>query len=65
MAPASEFYQAVGYNYERFSLEGYEHLVDRAKPLYESNRITEIQAARSDRMGCKLVPCIEAATDYD
>lgn len=36
MAQASDFYQQVGYNYERFSLEGYEHLVDRAKPLYES-----------------------------
>jgi hypothetical protein len=36
MAQASNFYQQVGYNYERFSLEGYEHLVDRAKPLYES-----------------------------
>lgn len=36
MAQASDFYQNVGYNYQRFSLEGYEHLVDRAKPLYES-----------------------------
>jgi Sugar-binding cellulase-like len=36
MAQASDFYQQVGYNYERFSLEGYEHLVNRAKPLYES-----------------------------
>ncbi|MFL6353194.1 MAG: cellulase-like family protein [Bryobacteraceae bacterium] len=36
MAQASDFYKQVGYNYERFSLEGYEHLVERAKPLYES-----------------------------
>ena len=36
MTQASDFYQQVGYNYERFSLAGYEHLVDRAKPLYDS-----------------------------
>jgi Sugar-binding cellulase-like len=36
MAPASGFNDEVGYHYERFSLVGYEHLVDRAKPLYES-----------------------------
>jgi len=38
MAQASDFYQQVDYNYERFDLRGYEHLVDRAKPLYESKR---------------------------
>jgi len=37
MAQASDFYKQVDYNYERFSLQGYEYLVDRAKPLYESN----------------------------
>jgi hypothetical protein len=36
MAQASDFYKQIDYNYERFSLAGYEHLVDRAKPLYES-----------------------------
>lgn len=36
MTQASDFYQQVGYNYERFSLAGYEHLVDRGKPLYDS-----------------------------
>ncbi len=38
MASASDFYAKnnVDYNYERFSLKGYEHLVDRAKPLYMS-----------------------------
>lgn len=36
MAQASDFYKQVDYNYERFSPVGYEHLVNRAKPLYES-----------------------------
>lgn len=36
MASSSDFYKEVGYDYEKFSPEGYEHLVDRAKPLYES-----------------------------
>lgn len=36
MAQASDFYQQVDYHYERFDLKGYEHLVDRAKPLYLS-----------------------------
>ncbi len=38
MASASDFYSKknVDYNYERFSLVGYEHLVERAKPLYLS-----------------------------
>ncbi len=38
MASASDFYSKknVDYDYERFSLIGYEHLVARAKPLYES-----------------------------
>lgn len=38
MANASDFYSKknVDYNYERFSLVGYEHLVKRAKPLYLS-----------------------------
>ncbi len=38
MAQAADFYKQVDYNYERFSLKGYEHLVDRAKPLYESKK---------------------------
>jgi hypothetical protein len=36
MASSSDFYQEVGYHYEKFSPVGYEHLVDRAKPLYLS-----------------------------
>jgi Sugar-binding cellulase-like len=36
MAEASEFNKEIDYNYERFTLTGYEHLVDRAKPLYLS-----------------------------
>jgi hypothetical protein len=38
MAASSDFYakDKVDYNYERFDLKGYEHLVDRAKPLYLS-----------------------------
>lgn len=36
MANASEFYDIVGYHYERFDPKGYEHVVDRAKPLYLS-----------------------------
>ncbi len=38
MAQSSNFYAKnnVDYNYERFDLKGYEHLVDRAKPLYLS-----------------------------
>ena len=36
MANSSEFYQQVGYNYEKFDSTGYDNLVDRAKPLYLS-----------------------------
>jgi sugar-binding cellulase-like protein len=36
MAQASDFNKEIGYDYQRFDLTGYEHLVDRAKPLYES-----------------------------
>jgi hypothetical protein len=36
MAQSDDFYKEVGYNYERFSTEGYEHLVDRAKPAYDA-----------------------------
>ncbi|MDQ2711178.1 MAG: cellulase [Acidobacteriota bacterium] len=36
MANASEFYDKVGYHYERFDPKGYENVVDRAKPLYLS-----------------------------
>ncbi len=36
MAQASDFYKQVGYHYERFSPSGYEHVVERAKPLYDS-----------------------------
>ena len=36
MAQASEFNKEIDYNYERFDLKGYEHIVDRAKPLYLS-----------------------------
>ncbi|HLH02965.1 MAG TPA: cellulase-like family protein [Bryobacteraceae bacterium] len=36
MAQSSDYYKEVGYNYEKFSPEGYEHLVDRAKPVYDS-----------------------------
>jgi hypothetical protein len=36
MVQWSDFYKQVGYNYERFDLKGYNNLVDKAKPLYES-----------------------------
>jgi hypothetical protein len=36
MANSSEFYQQVGYNYEKFDSRGYDNLVDRGKPLYLS-----------------------------
>ena len=55
MAPASEFYEQVGYHYERFSLVGYEHLVDRAKPLYES---------KPDYWKSKLRDQIESAANW-
>ncbi len=32
-----DFYQQVGYHFERFSSVGYEHLVQRAEPLYRSD----------------------------
>lgn len=37
MTQASDFYKRVGYNYERFSSIGYEHVVQYAKPLYDSD----------------------------
>lgn len=37
MANSSDFYDKVGYHYEKFSEKGYENLVDRGKKLYESN----------------------------
>ena len=37
MAQAGDFCKQVAYNYERFSLQGYEHLVERAQRLYQSN----------------------------
>jgi hypothetical protein len=33
----SDFYEQVDYHYERFSSVGYEHLVQRAEPLYRSD----------------------------
>jgi hypothetical protein len=36
MANCCEFYKQVDYKYERFDLKGYEHIVERAKPLYLS-----------------------------
>jgi hypothetical protein len=36
MVQWSDFYKQVGYNYERFDPKGYNNLVDKAKPLYES-----------------------------
>jgi hypothetical protein len=38
MAQTPGYYQQVGYHYERFDLSGYEHLIDRAKPVYFSKR---------------------------
>lgn len=37
MAQASDFYDRVGYHYERFSMTGYENLVASAEQLYRSN----------------------------
>jgi hypothetical protein len=37
MANSSNFYDKVGYHYERFDSKGYENLVAKAKPLYFSN----------------------------
>ena len=36
MAQSSEFNKEIDYRYDRFDLKGYEHIVDRAKPLYLS-----------------------------
>jgi hypothetical protein len=37
MAQASDFYQQVGYDYERFEPKGYENLVENAERIYLSN----------------------------
>ncbi|MGH9626016.1 MAG: cellulase-like family protein [Bryobacteraceae bacterium] len=37
MASASDFYDKVGYHYEKFSEKGYENLVDKGQKLYESD----------------------------
>lgn len=37
MAQSSEFNDKIDYHYERFDLNGYEHLVDNGRRLYESN----------------------------
>jgi hypothetical protein len=37
MASSSDFYDRVGYHYEKFDEKGYENLVDRGQKLYESN----------------------------
>ena len=34
---ASDFYEKVGYHYERFESKGYENVVDRAEPLYRQD----------------------------
>ncbi len=34
---ASDFYEKVGYHYERFDSKGYENVVDRAEPLYRQD----------------------------
>jgi hypothetical protein len=34
---ASDFYEKVGYYYERFESKGYENVVDRAEPLYRQD----------------------------
>jgi hypothetical protein len=36
MTQWSDFYKQVGYHYERFDPKGYDHLQERAKPLYLS-----------------------------
>jgi hypothetical protein len=37
MAQASDFYERVGYHYERFSPDGYDNLALKAEPLYREN----------------------------
>jgi hypothetical protein len=55
MSQASDFYKQVDYNYERFSQAGYEHLVDRAKPIYE---------AKPEYWNSKLRSAIEHAAEW-
>ena len=38
MAQWSDFYERVGYGYERFEAKGYENLVQNAEPLYSADR---------------------------
>jgi len=38
MAQATGYYDAVGYHYERFDLQGYKNLVDNAKRVYMQRR---------------------------
>ena len=55
MANCCEFYKEVDYRYNRFDLKGYQHVVDRAKPLYLS---------KPDYWKSKLRDRIQLAADW-
>lgn len=55
MAQLGGYYKQVGYNYERFDLKGYEHLVDRAKSVYFSN---------PQSWNAKLIERIQVAAEW-
>ena len=55
MAQLGGYYKQVGYNYERFDLKGYEHLVDGAKSVYFSN---------PQSWNAKLIERIQVAAEW-
>lgn len=55
MANCCEFYKEIDYRYNRFDLKGYQHVVDRAKPLYLS---------KPDYWKSKLRDRIQLAADW-